>query len=68
MDFWMWAPGNRNVNKLDQWVEQEKGEAQSLENLMVSVEQSLMVQDLRWSLMWRDRFFMVLKDNMRRKC
>ena len=43
MDFWMWAPGNRNVNKLDQWVEQEKGEAQSLENLMVSVEQSLMV-------------------------
>ena len=40
MDFWMWAPGNRNVNKLDQWVEQEKGEAQSLGNLMVSVEQS----------------------------
>lgn len=43
MDFWMWAPGNRNVNKLDQRVEREKGEAQSLGNLMVSVEQSLMV-------------------------
>lgn len=44
-----WTPGKRSVSKMDQQVEGEEGQAPSLGNLMVNVEQSCMVSGIRWA-------------------